>query len=63
MNFARLPSQIHQILQVFAKLSPKLYMIFSGQRIGEISLAKETLVQTGNPFVQIPVMMISSELV
>jgi hypothetical protein len=40
-----------------------LYMIFSGQRIGENSLEKETLVQTGNPFVQIPVMMISSELV
>jgi hypothetical protein len=40
-----------------------LYMIFSGKRIGENSLAKETLVQTGNPYVQIPLMMISSELV
>jgi hypothetical protein len=38
-------------------------MIFSGQKIGENSLAKETLVETGNPFVQISVMMISLELV
>jgi hypothetical protein len=54
-NFARLPSQIHH--QTY------LYMIFSGQKIGENSLAKETLVETGNPFVQISVMMISLELV
>jgi hypothetical protein len=38
-------------------------MIFSGQRIGENSLEQETLIQTGNLFVQIPVMMISWELV
>jgi hypothetical protein len=30
-----------------------LYMVFSGQRIGENFLAKEKLVQTSNPFVQI----------
>jgi hypothetical protein len=38
-------------------------MIFSGQRIGENFLAKETLLQTGHPFVQIPEMIVSSELV